>query len=154
FSRDWSSDVCSSDLNSIPTVANVAFSGILQVGEILTGSYDFTDADTDADQSTYQWYRSDDAAGTNKTAIGSATAVSYTLVENDEDTYISFEVTPFDGNDLGTEVESDLLGPVLSETLSSSEMEFSDKSISIYPNPATSFVTISSLQASQISNIQ
>lgn len=140
--------------NSIPIVTNVAFSGTLQVGEILTGNYNFADADTDADQSTYQWYRSDDVIGTNKTVIGGATAISYTLIENDEDTYINFEVTPYDGTDFGIEAESDLLGPVLSETLSISEIEFSEKSISIYPNPVTSFVIVSNLQQSQISNVQ
>uniref|UniRef100_UPI00404AE517 T9SS type A sorting domain-containing protein n=1 Tax=Gelidibacter sp. TaxID=2018083 RepID=UPI00404AE517 len=140
--------------NTISTVSNVAFSGTLQVGEMLTGSYDFNDADLDADQSTYQWFRSDDALGTNKTAINSATTINYTLVENDEDIYISFEVTPYDGMDFGTESESDLLGPVLSETLNVSEPEFNDTLVSIFPNPAKSFVIISNLQSSQISNIQ
>ncbi len=95
--------------NTPPNTANVSFSGSLEVGEVLTGSYDFSDEDGDSeDGSIYKWYRSDDGSGSNKTEIDEATSLTYTLDEADEGKYISFEVTPRDGTDSGEPVESDL----------------------------------------------
>ncbi|KOF01761.1 hypothetical protein OB69_15550 [Roseivirga seohaensis subsp. aquiponti] len=100
-------------LNALPTATGVDFTGTLTVGETLTGSYTYGDADNDAESgSTFIWYRSDDSNGTNKTAITGATALTYDLTSADVDKYISFEVTPNDGLNAGTAVESSLQGEV------------------------------------------
>ncbi|MEG1265118.1 MAG: Ig-like domain-containing protein, partial [Myroides sp.] len=97
--------------NTAPTASSVTNTGTLTVGQMLTGAYTYTDAENNPEMgSTFKWYRSDDASGTNKTVIASATAVTYTLTAADAGKYISFEVTPSDGNTVGTAVESDRLG--------------------------------------------
>jgi len=97
------------ELNTAPTASSVSFSGTVEVGQQLTSSYTYTDADSDTESgSTYKWYRSDDNTGTNKAAISGATAITYTLVTADAHKYISFEVTPNDGTAFGTAVESPL----------------------------------------------
>ncbi len=81
--------------NVAPVASSVSFSGTLEVGETLTGSYSYSDADTDLEGiSTFQWYRADDATGANQAAISGATTITYQLVSADETKYISFEVTP------------------------------------------------------------
>ncbi|WP_420385460.1 MBG domain-containing protein [Roseivirga sp.] len=99
--------------NVAPTASNVTFTGTLEAGEMLTGSYDYADHENDAESgTTFKWYRSDDASGTNKTAIIGATSKTYTLTLAEATKFISFEVTPNDGEDVGTVVESTLQGPL------------------------------------------
>jgi len=105
--------------NNPPTVSNVSISGTLEVGSLLTGSYDYSDPDNDPESgSVYTWYRSDDPGGSGKAAIGGADANTYTLVNADEGKYISFSVIPSDGTDAGTSGESSLSGPVQAESVS------------------------------------
>jgi|GEM_PF-1160470 surface protein len=105
--------------NNPPTISNISISGTLEVGSLLTGSYDYSDPDNDPESgSVYTWYRSDDAGGSGKTAIGGADANTYTLVNADEGKYISFSVIPSDGTDAGTSGESSLSGPVQAESVS------------------------------------
>ena len=74
--------------NDAPTANNVAIAGIPFVGNTLTGSYAFSDADGDLEgASSYRWLRGNQA-------ISGATAASYTLIQADAGTTISFEVTP------------------------------------------------------------
>ncbi|NOU79734.1 hypothetical protein GC101_12705, partial [Paenibacillus sp. LMG 31459] len=78
-----------------PTATNVAVSGFAQVGKELTGTYTYDDVNGEPELgSRYQWYRSDDAAGTNKTAITGATGKKYVLTGDDLGKYIIFEVQP------------------------------------------------------------
>lgn len=81
--------------NQAPVASSVAISGNLKIGETLTGSYNYTDADTDSEgASTYKWYRADDATGTNSIAISGATATTYILQAADVNKYIRFGVVP------------------------------------------------------------
>lgn len=109
--------------NTPPTASSVSFSGTLEVGEVLTGSYSYADMENDSESgSAYQWFRADDNTGTNKASISGATSQTYTLQAADANKYISFAVTPNDGVDAGTQVESSLQGAVigtLSATISS-----------------------------------
>ncbi|TBL71095.1 S-layer homology domain-containing protein [Paenibacillus thalictri] len=92
-----------------PLASAVTVSGTAQVGQTLTGSYVYSDADGDAEgESTFKWYRSDDASGANKTAIPGAVTHTYLLQAADLGTYISFEVTPVaaTGTAMGTPTES------------------------------------------------
>ena len=96
-------------INQLPTATTVTFIGTLQVGETLTGSYNFNDGDGDSESgSTFKWYRSNDSSGTGKAAISGAISKTYQLTSDDIGKYISFEVTPNDGKDAGSVVESDI----------------------------------------------
>ena len=111
----WSSSF-SFTTNYLPVASNVLVNGSpLDVGVTLTGSYTYTDADGDAQgTSTFQWYRSDNNSGLNKTAIPSATGLTYALTSADLTKYITFQVTPVaaTGSSPGTTVESSYYGPV------------------------------------------
>lgn len=91
-----------------PTAADVAFSGIMNVGALQTGAYTYDDAEDDAEgDTTFQWYRADDASGAGEVAIGGATSITYTLQAADEAKYIRLGVTPVDENEVeGDEVFS------------------------------------------------
>lgn len=106
--------------NSAPTAAAVTISGAAKVGQTLTGSYTYNDTDGDLEgASHFKWYRSDDAAGTNKSAITGATAKTYVLQVADLGKLISFEVTPTAqaGVTTGTAVESAKTAAVTEEPL-------------------------------------
>ncbi len=98
--------------NTAPSVNGIEVTGTTTIDEQLTGSYNFIDAENDADNSSYKWYRADDNAGTNKTAIAGATATTYTLTAADAGKFISFEVTPNDSKVDGTLAESSVVGAV------------------------------------------
>jgi|GEM_PF-3522578 len=79
-----------------PTANNVAISGVRAVGQMLTGTYEYADAESDLESgTTVQWYRSDDQWLTiNYTPIGGATGDTYTLTLADVGKFITFVVTP------------------------------------------------------------
>ena len=96
--------------NAAPTATNVAISGTAQVGQVLTGTYTYSDADGDPQgASTYRWLR-------NGTPINLATAATYTLVAADQGALIVFEVTPVatTGASPGAPAQSAAVGPVQS----------------------------------------
>ena len=98
-----------------PTATGLSITGTLQVGASLSGHYTYSDVNGDLEgTSTYKWYRSDDAAGTNKVEIAGATATTYLLVTEDAGKYISFEVTPVaaTGAKQGIAYESSKIGAV------------------------------------------
>uniref|UniRef100_UPI003563EF0E alpha-amylase family glycosyl hydrolase n=1 Tax=Labilibaculum sp. TaxID=2060723 RepID=UPI003563EF0E len=83
------------DITSAPLASNVLITGTSQEDETLTASYNYSDSNDDLEgNSTYQWYRADDANGTNEEAISGATDLSYTLGADDRYKYIRFSVTP------------------------------------------------------------
>lgn len=105
--------------NAAPVASSVAISGTLNVGQILTGGYTYSDTDGDTQgTSTYQWYRADDASGTNGVAISGATATTYTLQAADVNKYIRFGVVPVaaTGTSPGVEAFSSWQGPVTDPT--------------------------------------
>jgi len=78
--------------NSAPIASNVGITdtngGSVVVGDVLSGSYTYTDFDGDAEgTSTFRWLR-------GGSAITGATASSYTVVAADAGQTITFEVTP------------------------------------------------------------
>ncbi|MDY6991713.1 MAG: DUF1566 domain-containing protein, partial [Pseudomonadota bacterium] len=84
--------------NTVPEASNVVIVGTLQVGALLTGNYTFSDADGDPENaSVFQWYRADDAQGSNMRAIAGATVTTYRLVAADANSAIKFCVMPSDG---------------------------------------------------------
>ena len=76
------------DPRTPPTASGVFISGAPQVGQLLTGSYTYADAEGDLQgASTFRWLR-------DGTPIAGATAQNYTLVAADQGAMVSFEVTP------------------------------------------------------------
>ena len=137
---DTNNDPDNTPMNSAPTAANVFISddnaGGTNVGDTLTGNYDYSDIDGDAEgTSTFSWIRSG-------TPIPGATAISYTLVEADNGEMISFEVIP-------VAVTGELTGiPVRSSSLAVSDASASfpqpfdssaSYSIEIYVDGAATF---------------
>jgi hypothetical protein len=103
-------------LNVAPTATSVSFSGTTTVGQTLTGSYTYNDANNDAENgSTFKWYRADNASGTNSVAISGANSSSYILQAADVGKYIRFGVVPVaaTGTSSGTEAFSSWQGPVI-----------------------------------------
>ena len=94
-----------------PTIIEAGITGTLEFWESLTASYTYSGENAESG-STFQWYRSEDSEGTGKGVISGATSLTYTLQVEDIGKYISVEVTPSDGTDTGTPVESALFGPV------------------------------------------
>lgn len=104
------------DANSAPIAENVFIGGYAESGVVLSGEYDYQDAENDLEgQSTYKWYRADDYTGTNAQAIIGETDQTYTLVNDDIGEYICFEVTPYaqTGSSPGAAVKSSYEGPVV-----------------------------------------
>ena len=91
-----------------PTASSVFISGTPQVGQVLTGSYTYADAEGDLQgASTFRWLR-------DGTPIAGATAQTYTLVVADQGAMVRFEVTPVaqSGPSPGLAVTSAAVGPV------------------------------------------
>ncbi len=77
-----------------PIASVVTIQGTPVVGELLTGSYQYTDADGDVEgTSTYQWLRSSTETGTY-VAIAGATNRTYLASTTDAGMYLVFEVVP------------------------------------------------------------
>ena len=74
--------------NTAPQAQSVSIGGNPAIGENLTGSYTYFDADGDAESgTTFRWLR-------NGGAISGATGTNYTVVGDDVGTTLAFEVTP------------------------------------------------------------
>jgi hypothetical protein len=123
--------------NAAPVASAVSISGTAMYGQTLTGSYTYTDAESDAQgASTFKWYRADDASGTNKAAIAGATSTTYTLTAADAGKHISFEVTPVaqTGTSPGIAVESAFTGKVTEPFYVGNALHFDDADDRLYIN--------------------
>ena len=97
-----------------PTASSVILTGTVEVGQTLTGSYTYADADGDAESGTsFVWYRSDNASGTNKKIVGTGSSNTYPLTSADTGKYMSFAVIPSNANGTGSVVESVINGSVV-----------------------------------------
>lgn len=73
---------------SAPVASSVGISGTVTVGETLTGTYAYSDADSDPEgTSAYQWFR-------DGSPISGATALTLDLTPSDGGAQMSFGVTP------------------------------------------------------------
>lgn len=110
----WENIYCPTT-NTIPYATNVGFSGTLSIGNTLTGNYNYIDNEADLeDSSLFQWYRADDASGTNEIAIPAENTISYTTSVADNNKYLAFGITPIaqTGALVGSEVKSNYQGPI------------------------------------------
>jgi hypothetical protein len=75
--------------NAPPVASAVAISGVAQVGNRLTGTYTYSDAEGDPQgNTTFRWLRN------GSTAITGATGRTYDVVQADAGATLTFEVTP------------------------------------------------------------
>ncbi|MDY4976326.1 MAG: S-layer homology domain-containing protein [Clostridia bacterium] len=97
--------------NTPPAAQNVSITGAVSVSSLVAGTYQFIDANGDAEgASRYQWYIADSQEGPF-TPINGETAKTFSIPSVYAGKYLQFEVTPVDAFDLtGTAVRSD---PVL-----------------------------------------
>lgn len=96
-------------INAAPVASNVELTGITYIGSILSGSYTYTDIESNPESgSIYKWYAADDAAGTNETMIAEASSITYTIRLADLGKFIRFGITPKSsaGTTTGIEVKS------------------------------------------------
>lgn len=103
--------------NEAPTATDVAFTGILHSGQILTGSYTFTDSDEGQGGkegvTTFRWLSADAIDG-EYTAIEGETSKTLALTDELNGKYVKLEVTPVDGyGKAGEAVTSEAQGPVV-----------------------------------------
>ncbi|MEQ2443077.1 S-layer homology domain-containing protein [Pseudoflavonifractor sp. CLA-AP-H29] len=103
--------------NEAPTATDVAFTGILHSGQILTGSYTFTDTDEGQGGkegvTAFRWLSADAIDG-EYTAIEGETGKTLALTDDLDGKYIKFEVTPVDGyGKAGETVTTEAQGPVV-----------------------------------------
>lgn len=86
-----------------PAALALSVSGTEEVGEELTANYGYFDTLGRAESgTTFQWYRSDDAAGTNEATIAGATGEAYTAVLADQDKYLRCAITPTNASIAGS----------------------------------------------------
>jgi hypothetical protein len=106
--------------NAVPVASSVNITGTPNIGQLLTGTYTYTDVDSDLEgTSTFQWYRADNASGLNSAAISGATSNTYTLQVADDGKYIRFGVVPVaeTGTSPGQEAFSSWKGPVANNSI-------------------------------------
>ncbi|MEK8130484.1 immunoglobulin-like domain-containing protein [Paenibacillus filicis] len=78
--------------NAAPVASNVQITGTAEVGQTLTGLYNYADSENDTEgSSTYKWYQ---VNGSTETVIAGATGKSYVVQQADVGKALKFEVTP------------------------------------------------------------
>ncbi|MCX6630380.1 MAG: hypothetical protein NTW28_22400, partial [Candidatus Solibacter sp.] len=82
--------------NAPPVASNLIITGTTAIGATVLGSYNYSDAENDAEgTSLFQWFRSDDGIlDAGDTAIAGATNSSYTVQAGDSGKTLFFQVTP------------------------------------------------------------
>ncbi len=134
--------------NAAPTATGVTISGTAVLGQILTGSYTYADAENDPQgTSTFKWYTGSDNTCAGKKPITGAISKTYKAQAGDLGKFICFGVTPVatSGTLTGTEVITTTTGIVLLSnaagmTVSPASLTFT--AIQGGANPAAQSVTV------------
>ncbi|MCF8223593.1 MAG: T9SS type A sorting domain-containing protein [Bacteroidales bacterium] len=109
--------------NSAPVAQNVSIAGGTFQDDVLTGDYDYSDADDDQEgDSNYSWSAGTSTNQGSSIIIPSGTGISYKIRDVDQGKYIFFGVQPVaaNGEPNGTLVWSSAHGPVNSQPYASS----------------------------------
>lgn len=127
-----------------PVAYNVDIQGLLIYKKFLSGIYSYTNVNGIPEGiSTFQWYRSTNALGTDAIAIDTATKITYVVDTLDIGKWLVFEVTP-----RATSGDSAVGKPVrvvTSNSISAWDVgmgEFSGLITRVYPNPAGSYIQV------------
>ncbi len=111
---------------ALPAITNTAPTATIQalarvsdnVNRNFEVFYTYSDNENDAEGATmFQWYRADDASGTNRVAIPNATNGIYRTTIDDANKFIAVEVTPVavTGVSPGNTIISDYEGPIIDQ---------------------------------------
>ncbi|HEY9123072.1 MAG TPA: alpha-amylase family glycosyl hydrolase [Bacteroidales bacterium] len=107
----------------------------------LVAFYTYFDANKDVEgASKYQWYRSTASTGLNMVAIDGATSLNYNVTTDDFGYYLIFEVTPVAATGFIFEGLPQYATIGIRTAINSVDAT----KISIYPNPASDYINISS----------
>ena len=118
----WVSGAPALGPNQAPIATNVVITGTPEVGQLLTGTYNYTDAENNTEgASTFRWLRND-------VMIVGATSLTYTTSGLDDGANLKFEVTPIAGSGTTTGV------PVQSAPLMISSKSLSFNGTNAYAN--------------------
>jgi hypothetical protein len=113
FSTTWVGPVFNDP--PVAKIGAIASSGGFNVNDVLTGHYEYTDAEGDVeDGSVYEWWRSPSSNFFFAQQILSASGISYKLSLDDTGKYLFFRVIPVakSGSISGNQVTSTGVGPV------------------------------------------
>jgi predicted outer membrane repeat protein len=81
--------------NAAPVASSVTIVGTAATGQTLTGSYTYSDAETDSESgSTYRWLKNSTDTTVGATAISGATGTTYVITPADRGKYLFYCVTP------------------------------------------------------------
>ncbi|WP_243651762.1 choice-of-anchor U domain-containing protein [Thiobaca trueperi] len=95
------------DCNAAPVASSVQIAGTATAGQILTGSYTYSDTESDPQSgSTFRWLSNATNTTTGATAISGATGTTYVITPADRAKYLFYCITPAasSGTSPGTEV--------------------------------------------------
>jgi uncharacterized protein (TIGR02145 family) len=101
--------------NAGPVISNVVIVGVPEVGNEVSVTYDYSDAEEDMEGvSTYQWYVANDAAGNGESSIVGAIERTFVIQDAQDGKFLRVAVTPLavTGTTIGTEVKSTFVGAV------------------------------------------
>lgn len=122
------------ELPNTPVVSNVKIVGDLNVGDTVSVTYDYSDAENDTEGNTLiQWYSFTNQDGDGKTAIEGATNADLKLTNDLIAKYIACEVTPVAQSiamPIGKPKMSKIVGPIINAV----------RTTSIAPNPVITSV--------------
>ncbi|WP_208629638.1 immunoglobulin-like domain-containing protein, partial [Paenibacillus ferrarius] len=106
--------------NAAPIASNVQITGTAEVGQTLTGSYNYADSENDLEGSSiFKWYQ---VSGSTETIIPGTSGKSYVVQQADVGKALKFEVTPIasSGTTNGVAVKSTITAIVVGNTIPSS----------------------------------
>jgi hypothetical protein len=104
-------------INAGPTAQNLSIKGAKALNQTDTADFTYYDLENDPENPVnhyYQWFRANNASGQNKVAIVGATHKTYTINNNDNNKYISVEVSlaASSGSLRGDTAQSIWYGPI------------------------------------------
>lgn len=141
---DMTPDEVNPTINHAPVATNVAISGIVSQGQILTATYNYVDMEADPQgTSTFRWLRSAKATfDASATAIPGATSKTYKIQAADTAKYLFFEVTPvaLSGIVSGTPVVSVTNSAV--PVITAVDTAINKQVLKVFPNPAKSILYV------------
>ncbi len=102
-------------INAAPVANDLNIEGLIGLYQTVTASFSYNDLEGDPEnpvENVYRWYRATDDDGSGKTLV--AATKSYGIVDQDDEMYISFEITPAAsaGSLYGLTVQSSWFGPI------------------------------------------
>lgn len=99
YSATWEVSIhVAGENDNAPTADRVSVTGVYEVDQVITATYEFNDPDQDEENnSSYRWYRSAAGSLEDMELISEASDLEYTISGSDAGFFLAFEVIPNDG---------------------------------------------------------